>query len=79
MIAKLIVLRYEKDPELKENRLTEFLTLVDFLLSVYDKKLQNNSSQKCMVGDKYTIADFGMFRIGFGFLLNPSNEYNGKL
>ena len=72
---KYVRIKGEPVPEVKEKLFLEFSEWLDFWLGVYDKRLVANTTQKYLVGDKITIADFMMFRIGYGYFFNEGNEF----
>ena len=65
---------FEQDAErkatLKEAFITKFLPQ---WLEAIEKRISANSSQKFIVGDKITIADFALAGLGFALILNEAN------
>lgn len=44
--------------------------------NVMEKRLQNNGSQRYIVGDTLTIADFDNVHIAYDYFYNPNNPYH---
>ena len=57
----------------------DFKVFADNWFKVYEKRLLANSSQKYIVGDKQTIADFVLFRVGYGYMLDESYPNSAEL
>eukprot|EP00347_Sterkiella_histriomuscorum_P016444 403353148 len=62
------------EPETKKTMLEEFYakTLPDFFTRI-QKRLESNTSQDFISGDKLTIADFGLAALASAFFLNEQN------
>ena len=43
------------------------------------KRLEKNSSQKFIVGDKLTIADFAIASVSFATFMNENNPSKGEM
>ena len=66
----------EKKAANKESFLTKFLPA---WLDAIEKRISANSTQKYIVGDKITIADFALAGFGFSFILNEANPYYAEV
>ena len=65
---------FEQDAERKKAAKETFLTkFLPNWLNAIEKRLTKNSSQKYIVGDKMTIADFALGSVGHNILLNEAN------
>jgi glutathione S-transferase len=67
--------RYEPDEE-KKKVLTETLigTYIPFWLGAIENRLKNNSTNHYLVGDKISIADFGVTALIYSFFVNEAND-----
>ncbi len=69
---------FEHDAERKKAAKETFLTkFLPNWLNAIEKRITKNSSQKYIVGDKMTIADFALGNVGFNILLNEANPSYG--
>ena len=65
---------FEQDAERKKAAKETFMTkFLPNWLNAIEKRITKNSSQKYIVGDKMTIADFALGAVGFNVLLNEAN------
>ena len=65
---------YHHVPEEKDQMITNFLEKnVPALFEVIQKRLEANSSPDKLVGDKLSIADFGVASISYSLFLNKDN------
>ena len=64
---------FEKDEEKKKVAKEGFFNWLPKWLDAIEKRLVNNTTQKYIVGDKITIADFALAALIFSFAVNPAN------
>ena len=65
---------FEADADRKKAAKETFMTkFLPNWLNAIEKRITKNSSQKYIVGDKMTIADFALGSVGFNILLNEAN------
>lgn len=67
------------EEEKKELFAKYYETIFPTWLGIIEKRLQSNSSQKFLVGDKMTIADFQFAAIGFSNFYNEANATAGEV
>ena len=73
-ITNYFKFNFEADAERKKTAKEAFLTkFLPNWLNAIEKRISNNTTQKYIVGDKITIADFALAALGFSFLLNEAN------
>ncbi|CDW71686.1 glutathione s-transferase [Stylonychia lemnae] len=67
---------YYHDPEAKEKMIADFIAKnVPALFEAIQKRLEENSCPDKLVGEKLTIADFGVASISFSQFMNKQNVY----
>ena len=65
-----------KEESLKQKMLKDYLEKhLDRYLRVMQQRLLSNSSQRYLVGDKISLADFDSAHIAYSYLLNEKNAF----
>lgn len=65
---------FEKDSETKKKLFEDFLSRIfPQWCQVMQKRLQENSTQKYIAGDKMSIADFALAGLAYSTFMNDAN------
>ena len=65
----------EKDDERKKALEADFLNWIPGWIAAIQKRIENNSNQDFVVGDKRTIADFALAMVAFNMINNEANPH----
>ena len=80
LMEKFISIKFQSDEEKKKAQQQDFLTnFFPKWLSVFEKRLNENTSKDYLVGDKITNADFNLGYLINSIIYNDASEYSAVL
>ena len=79
LYTKLVRHHFEKDEERKKTLQEEATKYLQVVLTAFEKRLQSNTTQKHLVGDKLTVADIAFFALTTSTMINEANGLVAEL